>query len=215
MKQNAINNSSLSRIIPWAHDLLAEVVRPGNLVVDLTAGRGQDTLALWQMVGDQGQVIAFDIQSKAIAATQQRLTAVGAPVRLVDERCLPVVKQSGIDLVETCHSRYVEVVCASPVAIIANLGYLPGGDQCLITQPKSTLVALQQALESLVTGGRMAVVVYPGHSGGLEEAVLVGEFFSALNNERYDVLQLSLCNRHQAPGLFVVEKRFSVEGGIC
>ena len=215
MKQDAAKNYNLSRIIPWAHELLAEAITPGNLVVDLTAGRGQDTLALWQMVGNPGQVVAFDIQTNALEVTQQRLLAAGAAVRINHQNPLPVTIQPGVDLVGICHSRYAEVISTAPAAIIANLGYLPGGDQQLITRPETTLTALNQALESLVVGGRMAVVVYPGHAGGQNEATLVGGFFSDLDNRFFDVLQLSLCNRHQAPGLFVVEKRTGVGRGSC
>ncbi len=215
MKQDACNNNSLSRIIPWGHELLAEAVTPGSFVVDLTAGRGQDTLALWQMVGTQGQVVAFDVQACALEMTQQRLLAAEVPVRKIDQVHLPVPIRPGVDLVEICHSRYSEVIAASPAAIIANLGYLPGGDQRLITRPETTLSSLRQALESLVAGGRMAVVVYPGHSGGESEAVLVGGFFSALDSRFFDVLQMSLSNRRQAPGLFVVEKRTGSGRGSC
>ncbi len=52
------------------------------------------------------------------------------------------------------------------MGIIANLGYLPGGDRAIITRSESTLAALDQSLTSLAVGGRVAVVVYPGHAGG-------------------------------------------------
>ena len=38
--------SSLIRIVTWSHELVREVLRPGDLAVDLTAGKGRDTLAL-------------------------------------------------------------------------------------------------------------------------------------------------------------------------
>ncbi len=188
---------------------------PGDLAVDLTAGRGRDTLALWQLVGQAGQVIAFDVQAAALEVTQQCLLDAGAPVRIASEGHLPVPLQSGIDLIGVCHSRYSEVVSTAPAAIIANLGYLPGGNQELVTQPETTVAALEQALESLVMGGRLAVVVYPGHAGGQIEATRVGELFSGLDNSMFDVLQCLLCNRYQAPGLFVAEKRTGVGRGRC
>ncbi len=215
MNQGDDNRSCLSRIIPWSHELLAEVVSPGDLAVDLTAGRGQDTLALWQMVGDQGQVLAFDIQKGALMQTQQRLQAAGARVRMLDQGGMPAMAQSGVDLIACCHSRYAEVSAGTPTAIIANLGYLPGGNQQLITQPETTLMALQQALVSLAHGGRMAVVVYPGHAGGAAEAALVTHFFTDLGSNSYDVLHLSLSNRKQAPALFIAEKRIKSRSGSC
>jgi hypothetical protein len=219
MKQAAGKNNRLynrlSRIIPWSHELLAEVVSPGDLAVDLTAGRGQDTLTLWQMVGAHGQVIAFDIQQEALVQTRQRLLEAGATARMADQNHLPPTAQPGVDLLHCCHSRYAEVVVGTPTAIIANLGYLPGGNQQLITGSETTLAALDQALASLAVGGRMAVVVYPGHAGGEEETTTVSRFFSALDSNIYDVLQLYLSNRRQAPGLFVAEKRTGIRRESC
>lgn len=184
MKQTASTHGSLSRVIPWGHELLAEVVTPGDLVVDLTAGRGQDALALWQMVGEQGQVIAFDVQREALVQTQQRLLAAGARVRMMDHGSVPLPAQSGVDLLQWCHSHYAEVVPRAATAIIANLGYLPGGDQQLITRSDTTITALGQALGGLVGGGRIAVVVYPGHPGGEDEAAAVARFFFVPQQQR-------------------------------
>ncbi len=215
MKQTASHQSSLSRIIPWSHELLAEVVSPGDLAVDLTAGCGQDTLALWRMVGEQGQVVAFDVQQDALMQTQQRLSASGATVRMVDRGNQPLTEQPGVDLLHCCHSRYADILVNTPTAIIANLGYLPGGNRQIITRSVTTLEAFHQALASLAVGGRMAVVVYPGHAGGGEEAICVERFFSALDNSNYDVLQVQLPNRIQAPGLLVAEKRTEIRRGSC
>lgn len=213
MKPVFANSNSLGRMIPWSHDLLSEVVSPGDFVVDLTAGRGQDTLALWQMVGEQGQVVAFDIQQDALRQTQQRLLESGATVRMVAPDRLSLSVQPGVDLLSCCHSRYAEVIAAAPTAIIANLGYLPGGNQQLITQTETTLAALHHALAGLAVGGRLAVVVYPGHAGGAEEATSVDRFFSTLDSNNYDILQLQLPNRTQAPGLFIAEKRTEIRRG--
>lgn len=196
---------SLNGIIAWGHELLAEVVVVGDLVVDLTAGRGQDTLALQQLVGVEGQVVAFDVQSEALTSTRMRLSASGIQVRHHDRES-PLPRRPGVDLVQLCHTRYAQVVAEQPAAAIANLGYLPGGDQKLVTCSESTISALAQVLASLKVGGRLAVVVYPGHPGGQAEADQVACFFAGLGNI-FDVLQLKLCNRYQAPGLFVAEKR--------
>ena len=51
-----------------AHRELAALVREGDLVVDATAGNGHDTAFLAARVGEQGKVLAFDIQAEAIAS---------------------------------------------------------------------------------------------------------------------------------------------------
>lgn len=198
---------ALVRIVEWGQELLAEVVESGDLVVDLTAGNGQDTLALFQMVGSTGQVVAFDIQSQALLATRERMVAAGVQVRLHQQDIRPLKCEPGIDLLEMSHAELAGVVPGSPKGIIANLGYLPGGQQELVTRPESTVQALEQSCSLLAAGGRLAVVVYPGHLGGTEEGAAVTGFFTELHDSDFLVLQMKVSNRLQAPFLFVVEKK--------
>ena len=67
----------LQNIIPFAHALVQQRVRAGDLVVDGTMGNGHDTLMLARCVGDEGRVFAFDIQSAALTATVERLHQAG------------------------------------------------------------------------------------------------------------------------------------------
>ena len=198
---------ALVRIVTWGQELLAEVVQPGDLVVDLTAGNGQDTLALFQLVGLTGQVIAFDIQSQALLSTRDRMVAAGAQVRLHQQDIQSLPGEPGIDLVEMNHAELSGVISGSPKGIIANLGYLPGGQRGLVTRPESTVRALEQSCSFLAPGGRLAVVVYPGHPGGAEEGAAVTDFFTELHDLDFYVLQMKVSNRPQAPFLFVIEKK--------
>ena len=134
----------LTRMVQWSQELLAEVVQSGDLVVDLTVGTGQDTLALLQMVGEQGQVVGFDIQPQALLATRERMVVAGARVRLQQQDIQPLQRQPGIDLLQMSHAGFSAVMPAAPKGIIANLGYLPGGDQELVTCPETTVAALEQ-----------------------------------------------------------------------
>lgn len=206
---------SLNRIISWGHELLGEIVAPGDLAVDLTAGRGQDSLALLRMVGSTGQVVAFDLQHAALVATQQRLQAAGAQVRWHESGAVPLPREAGVDLLSACHGTFAAAVPGRPTAVIANLGYLPGSDQQLITQPETTISALRQSVAKLADGGRLAVVAYPGHPGGAAEALSVADFFGALDPLVFDVLNLQLSNRQQAPALFVAEKKTGERSPRC
>lgn len=47
-----------------------------------------------------------------------------------------------------------------------NLGYLPGGDKTIITEPRTTLEALKVSKDILMPGGLISLVVYVGHPGG-------------------------------------------------
>lgn len=197
--------SSLTRIVSWSHQLLCEVLGPGDLAVDLTAGTGQDTLVLAEAVGSGGQVVAFDLQTEALEKTAQRLEQHDLFVKkLVGNK--PVPRAFGVYLVHACHSSLSRIVSHPVRAIIANLGYLPGGDKSLITRPGSTLAALRLSLELLVPGGRLAVTVYPGHPRGEEEASVVKDFFCGLPRENWLVLALHAANRDEAPFLLVAER---------
>ncbi len=205
---------TISRVVSWGHELLAEVVAPGDLVVDLTAGRGRDTLTLWQMVGPGGQVVAFDVQDVALDQTAERLVAAGAEVRRHQDGSTPLPRQPGVDLVADCHSRFCDIVPVGGVAaVVANLGYLPGGDQTRITRPATTLSALRQAVDSLLVAGRVAVVVYPGHPGGADEAQQVIRLFENLPSDVFTGVHLRVTNRPQAPSLLLTEKRIGPQKG--
>ena len=199
----------LTRVVSWGHELLAEKVSNGQLAVDLTAGNGYDTLMLRRLVGETGQVIAFDIQTEALQSTQRRLQEDGAVVRMLTGEHGPVPASPGVDLVETGHENLSRYLPGIPQGIIANLGYFPSGDRQIITLPETTLSALEQACEVLAPGGRLAVVVYPGHPGGQEEGAAVEDFFAALPDRDFQVLQMKVVNRPDAPYLLVAEKRNS------
>lgn len=197
---------SLTRVVNWGHTLLTEKVNSGQLAVDLTAGNGCDTLMLHRLVGPSGQVIAFDIQSQALENTRQRLLEAGAVVRLQTSGEKPLALSPGVDLVAAGHESLKRYLPAAPQGIIANLGYLPGGDIRLVTQPESTLQALQHGCEMLAPGGRLVVVVYPGHPGGREEGERVSKFFADLCGVKFQALQLKVANCPKSPFLLVAEK---------
>lgn len=196
---------SLTRIIPWAHCLLAEVLEPGDLAVDLTAGNGHDTFFLAHQVGAEGHVIAFDVQPSALERTAARLADANFLTRRI-EAPADLQGANGVTLVQESHSKLGDYLVAGPKAVIANLGYLPGGDRSLVTRPQSTLEALRVGLSRLAVGGRLAVVVYVGHPGGGDEAEVVETLFAALSAEFWQVLSLRAANRPQAPFLLVAQK---------
>ncbi len=197
--------SSLTRIVTWSQQLLCEVLEHGDLVVDLTAGTGQDTHVLAKAVGSEGQVVAFDLQAEALEQTTQRLQQHNFIVKSVpDDTEIP--RAFGVYLVHACHSSLNKIITHPVKAIIANLGYLPGGDKTLVTRSDSTLAALSQSLELLVPGGRLAVTVYPAHPGGEEEGSAVNDFFCSLSREDWLVLSLRAANREEAPYLLVAER---------
>lgn len=196
----------LTRILVWGQELLSEILSGGDSVVDLTAGTGQDVLFLRRKVGSRGRVLAFDIQQEALQKTARLLEAEGVSHKVLQQG-EAVPEREGVWLVQDCHSRLGHYVRRPIRAIVANLGYLPGGSRDLITLPQSTLLALEQGCDLLEPGGRMAVVVYPGHPGGKEEGCAVEAFFAGLEVRHWEVIRLEVPNAPKAPRLYAAEKK--------
>ncbi|MBW6512569.1 MAG: rRNA methyltransferase [Desulfuromonadaceae bacterium] len=195
--------TQLTHMVSWAHRLLAEVLQPGDLAVDLTSGNGHDTLFLWRQVGVTGTVLSFDLQPRALTASAQRLRAEGAVVACGEGGDAAT---AGVRFILADHAQVNDYLIAAPQAAIANLGFLPGGDQTLVTRPQSTLAALRALCARLVGGGRIAVVAYIGHPGGREEGELVERFCAELPPEQWRTIKLTTLNRRDAPWLMVLEK---------
>ncbi|MCG5534844.1 tRNA (mnm(5)s(2)U34)-methyltransferase [Ectothiorhodospira mobilis] len=142
-----------------AHAAVAARISPGALAVDATAGNGHDTRFLAEAVGATGRVWAFDVQTPALEATARRLQAAGLTQR-----------------VQLIHAGHEHLAAHLPpaargrlAAVLFNLGYLPGGDHGRITQPETTLAALEAALAWLHPRGLVSVLAYRGHDGGEAE----------------------------------------------
>lgn len=200
------SRSSLIRMVDWARRFLGEALAPGALAVDLTAGTGRDTLHLYRCVGAQGRVLAFDIQAAALRQSADRLAAAGAVVDFWPAPPPAGPIPSGVHLIHDSHVRLADYLGETPRAVVANLGYLPGGDSAVATGAESTLPALQQALSLLAPAGRLAVTAYVGHAGGRVEATQVEELFRTLSPEFWNVLRLQAANRPTSPFLLVAEK---------
>lgn len=150
----------MTRLTELAHLKLKETIRLGDTVIDATAGNGHDTLVMADWVGPGGQVIAIDLQASALESTRARLQSAGCL-----NRC---------DLIQGNHATALAALQAQHreqiAAIIFNLGYLPGGPKDIVTQPETTLRALEWAAQLLRPEGILLVTAYRGHAGGLAEA---------------------------------------------
>jgi predicted methyltransferase len=158
-----------------AHKAVREVIRPGDRAIDATAGNGGDTVVLAEAVGPTGRVWAFDLQAAAIERTRERVAAVG---------------HNNVELRLECHSLLGERdgVTTGPIrAVMFNLGYLPGSDHALVTQPQTTRRALDAAAAILAPGGRITVLVYRGHPGGREESETVSAWLAELASDEFSV----------------------------
>ncbi len=176
------------RPLQMAHAFLEEVVTDEDIVVDATMGNGHDTLFLARLAK---KVYAFDIQEQAIEQTTKRLAE---------------AKLDNVELFLTGHEnvdQYVESIKAA----IFNLGYLPSADKSVITQPHTTIQALEKLCQRLVAGGRIAVMIYYGHAGGDVERDAVLDFVSQLPQQEFTVALYQTINQiNQPPFLVMIEK---------
>jgi len=153
---------------------VGSVIKPGDTVLDATAGRGRDTLFLAQCVGETGRVYACDIQAAALEQTQV----------LLDDHHL----SDRVVLLELDHARIGEKIKEPLRAAMFNLGYLPGGDRRIVTHGQSTVAALANSLNMLERGGIVTVTLYRGHTGAQEEEAAVCSFLRSLSPRQYAVL---------------------------
>lgn len=188
----------LQTALSYSHQLLQEVLQPGDIAVDATMGNGNDTLFMAEKVGPSGKVYSFDIQEAALAQTKERLpTARGESV-------------ASVQLICEDHERLDQLLPADEKikACIFNLGYLPSGDKSIITLPETTKAALDATCRRLLPGGRIIVVSYYGHVGGVEELEMVQRYCTELPQEVYTVLRYQFVNQKNSPPiLFCVERR--------
>ncbi|NLJ76218.1 MAG: methyltransferase domain-containing protein [Peptococcaceae bacterium] len=183
----------LDNVVHLVQHFLSPSVQNGGTVIDATAGRGHDTLYLAGLVGPSGRVFSFDVQEDALQSTRSLLEGAGVADR--------------VTLVKDCHGNMEHYVSGPVDSVIFNLGYLPGGEHSVITEPASTVRALQAALGLLRPAGRVGMVIYPGHPGGREEYEAVEKICSSLDKTLFNALKIGLLNRAAtAPVVIIIEK---------
>lgn len=189
---------AIPSVLDAAHWLAGRAVDSGGLAIDATVGNGHDTLFLTQAVGPQGQVVGFDIQEEALNETRRRVRA-DAP-----EASLRLVHAGH----ETMADHLSESVTGTVDAVMFNLGYLPGGDHAITTEPETTCRALDTSVNLLRPGGLITVVAYTGHEGGEKEAQAVEAWGAARPDDAFRVLSYQFVNQtNDPPRLYALEKR--------
>ena len=181
----------IKRPIHLSHDFLEEVLDKEGVAIDATMGNGNDTAFL---AGLAKTVYAFDVQAKAIAKTSERLAQLG-----LDNAQLILDGHQMVD-------QYVD----QPIrAAIFNLGYLPSADKSVITQPHTTLLALEKILAMLEVGGRVSVMIYYGHEGGDREKDAVLDFVTQLDQTLFTAMLYQPLNQINTPPFLVMIERIS------
>lgn len=171
--------------------VIDENVHEGDLCIDATAGRGNDTLHLCRLVGESGHVTAFDVQQDAVDSTKALLAANGMLSRA--------------DVRLQSHSEMDTLFEEETVSLITfNFGWLPKGDHNIFTQKETSIPAIEKGLRLLKQGGIMTLIIYYGRETGFEERDALLEFFPTLDSRQYTVIEMPFVNRPNCPPIPVV-----------
>ncbi|MBR5416429.1 MAG: methyltransferase domain-containing protein [Clostridiales bacterium] len=173
-----------------ALDIISKVIREhvkeGDLCIDATAGRGNDTAMLCELVGESGKVIAFDIQEDAVRSTKELLEKKGLSDRA------EVLLESHSEMGK--HAEKGTVSC-----ITFNCGWLPKGDHNIFTKKETSIPAIEAGLELLKDDGIMTLILYYGRETGFEEKDALLEYLPTIDSSKYTVVEMPFVNRSNCP----------------
>lgn len=191
--------------LEMAHWMLKDIINTNDVVVDATMGNGYDTQFLAELGAN---VYAFDVQEEALNATEKRLDDAGIKNQIFEKNLSNLLTEPSVNLVLSGHEKLSEYVKEPIKAAIFNLGYLPKTDKSVVTRADTTLTALDALTNQLVVGGRIAIMIYYGHEGGMEEKDAVIKWTSSLPQKDWEVTSYAPLNQiHTPPILVLIEQR--------
>lgn len=187
--------SVIKNSLGQSHEIIKKLVMPGDIVIDATAGNGNDTVMLANLVGDHGKVYSFDIQDEAIQNTHEKLVQSGLENRVI--------------LIKDGHQNMDVYVKENVKTVIFNLGYLPGGDHSIGTKGETTVLAAKKAMELLQINGIICIVVYYGGDSGFEEKDFLMNFIKDIDYKKFTVMKTEFVNQINCPPILVcIEKNY-------
>lgn len=184
-----------SQITYWCHEVIRSQSRQGGYYIDATMGNGNDTLFLCELAGDDGHVLAFDIQEEALCTTRELLQSHGY------EKRATLVKDGHEHMDRYAEKELADVICF-------NFGYLPGGDHEIATKLQTSIVAIEKGLQILKSSGMMSLCIYSGGDTGFEEKEGILTYLKELPAKKYTVIVNEYYNRGNHPPMpvFIFKK---------
>ena len=192
-----IHKLSNMRLTDISQAWLKESLQQGDIVVDATLGNGFDALFLAQRIGEAGQLYGFDVQPQAITQSE---------ILLADETCFKSFFLKGHEFMASVLPPEAK---GQIKGIMFNLGWLPNSDKSIITKPDTTISAIKQGIDWLAEGGKLSLMVYPGHQGGDTEAKLVIDWVKSCCLKSKGALKCEIVdvpNHPTAPVLLKISK---------
>lgn len=177
-----------------SHKYLELVVKTGDKVIDATCGNGNDTLFLSNLVGENGKVIGFDIQDAAIENTKARLLEFGS--------------FNNATIIKSGHENMKDYVDFPVKAVVFNFGYLPKGDHKIATRPETSIAAIEAAMDLIVPGGIVMMVLYYGGDSGFSERDALLDYFKTIDHKKFAVLSHTFINQPNCPPIAVCIEKY-------
>ncbi len=82
-------NNPLRRLVHDPPRIVGPYVKPGMAVMDVGCGAGWFSIPMARMVGDQGRVIAVDLQPQMLDMVRRRAEKAGVAARITAHLCQP------------------------------------------------------------------------------------------------------------------------------
>lgn len=190
---------NLNHAVQFQRTLWLDQLTKARTIVDATVGNGHDLLYLANHCQKGTTLYGLDRQAIAIEASKQRVTK---ECQRQDINCHFIEGRHEILLSDTPW-------LAAPIdLLIFNLGYLPGSSHELMTQPTTTIEAINQGLTHLAPRGLITIVAYPGTPTGEAEAQAVHTLLTTLPQQAYDVATWMPINQiNKPPILYIIKGR--------
>ena len=178
-------------LVTEAHKTIRCYQAQPKISVDATMGNGHDT----DFLACHSQIVyAFDIQKTALISTEQRLQK--------------TKRLNKVQLILASHEELQQHLpeTAKVDVFMFNLGYLPHSDEAIITKTKSTIAALNSAINYLSATGIISIMAYPGHEGGKTEMDAVINWLHRQSDKAAITHIHSMQETEDSPHLFTLLK---------
>ncbi len=179
----------MKKIVDVAYDLYKDYASTHDIVIDFTAGQGNDTVKLARLV-PHGHVYAFDIQQQALDITNEKLIQ---------------GNYQNVSLILDSHHHFDQYVQNFQIGIF-NFGYLPSGNHAITTILDTSKLAVEKALQYLNLNGILILVLYPGHKEGSLECNYMNEYIRILDQHFFNIFEFKMVGKSNCPYIIGIEK---------
>ena len=193
------NSHQYSPHLKLAKSYWENFLKKGDIVIDATVGRGQDSHFLAPLLLDKdiGKLFCIDIQEKAITTSKNLL------LKNLEKELF-----KNITFILDSHEILKNIIDIKVNLIVYNLGYLPRGDKTITTKVKTTLSSLKSAFKILDDKGAISIMCYPGHTEGQKEEVAILDYLKNIDNKKFNICYHRWINKEKAPSFIWIERKY-------